>query len=141
MRKEFYMVNIGILNIDEYCFYDLKANNTSHVLFDNYIDSQKFIFEIIDKYDLINLDNYNERVMIWLDIHSEFNESRNINFNTTYDNSYFYYYQGIKDIGSKVFLDPKIKDEELTEEIRHYIPKNRENEYKQAIMEYKLMNK
>lgn len=145
MREESYIVNIGILNKGENSYYDLKESNTTHVLFNDYIKCQKYLFRIIDHYHEFE-EEYRSRVMIWLDIHQECNDIYTSVFERSYYQTYFYYYRGIRMEGKEVYLDDPsryISDifDESIEIIRHYIPKGYENNYKQAKMEYKLMNK
>lgn len=141
-NKEYYIVSIGTLMGENECYYDLRQSGITNVLFENYLSCQKYLFNLVSEYSNFQDRIYAQRIIITLEIHKSFN------FVNIYSGSYYdrfiYYYGGICKEGQSIALryppreQPDFERFSYNNRIEHYIPKEKENEYKQALMEYRL---
>ena len=141
MNNEIYLIKIGKLEKDNEGFYDLKDINVLTIPMTDYVESQKLLFWYRDTYLLDH-----KKLIIWMEVLSiqeKFDKPI-----TGFNPYYFYLYCDHTEINEKIALEfgnkqPKDKENDYYSwnTINHYIPKEKVDEYKQAIMEYKLMNK
>lgn len=147
MKKNFYLVTVGILNDVSENYYNLRQSNLTNTIFDDYVECQKYLFSLVDYYKNHHDQEYTKRVIVSMELH--YLKDKVDRYRGSYYEKYFYYYRGIHEKGAHISLSftpeqfsrMNINSFHSLNRIDHYIPKEKDEEYKQALMEYRLLNK
>ena len=143
MYKELYLIKIGTVYTDNGGYEDLRDDDVLTIPVSNYVESQKILFHYLENYTDREI---NKRTIIWLEVYNLLEKLSDV-----YDfilceyikGLYFYSYCGITKEDTCISLShgndqPARNIYHNWSCVLHYKPKNKENEYKQALMEYRL---